>query len=238
MSEIKITECRCCGNRDHSKFVKTADGYLCKCCGVGFRYETEEEKINCMMGYRQLKNYRFDEARETFIDVLYDYPESIDARWGLLLARWGIVFVKGFFDDIIEPVYCFPEYDELEGRTFCGEVEYKEIMSLVGSDIKLRYFYESKGREIDRAIKKFSECKKSTERDVFICVKISAATEEKPNKSGRTIDYEYALKVYNDLKNRGINAFFSFVTLKNNVESDDLIWVNLVKSKKMQLKCT
>ena len=99
MSDIKITECRCCGNRDHSRFVKTAEGYLCKCCSVGFRYETEGEKIGCMMGYRQLKNYHFDEAREAFVDVLYDYPESIDARWGLLLARWGIVFVKGFFDD-------------------------------------------------------------------------------------------------------------------------------------------
>ncbi|MBQ8449241.1 MAG: hypothetical protein IJX27_09980, partial [Clostridia bacterium] len=98
---------------DASRFVKTAEGYLCKCCGVSFRYETEEEKIGCMMGYRQLKNYRFDEARETFIDILYDYPESIDARWGLLLARYGIVFVKGFFDDVIEPIYCFPEYDEL-----------------------------------------------------------------------------------------------------------------------------
>jgi len=235
MSNIKITECRCCGNRDHSRFVKTNEGYLCKCCGVGFRYETEEEKINCMMGYRQLKNYRFDEAREIFIDILCDYPESIDARWGLLLARYGIVFIKGFFDDVIEPIYCFPEYDELEDRTFCGEIEYKEIMELVGSDMKLRYFYESKGREIDRAIKKFRECKKSTERDVFICVKISAATEKNPEAKGRTKDYEYALRVYNDLKKRGVNAFYSFITLENEVGSDDLIWVNLVKSKKMLL---
>ena len=235
MSEIKITECRCCGNRDNNRFVKTPEGYICKCCGVGFRYETEEEKINCMMGYRQLKNYRFAEARETFIDVLYDYPESIDARWGLLLARWGIVFVKGFFDDIIEPVYCFPEYDELDGKTFQGETEYKEIMKLVESDTKTRYFYESKGKEIDRAIKKFSECKKSTERDVFICVKISAATEKKPGAKGRTADYEYAMSVYKDLKKRGVNAFFSFVTLENDVNSDDLIWVNLVKSKKLLL---
>lgn len=49
-----------------------------------------------MMGYRQLKNYRFEEAREIFIDILYDYPESIDARWGLWLARYGIVFIKVF----------------------------------------------------------------------------------------------------------------------------------------------
>ncbi len=235
MSEIKITECRCCGNRDNSRFVKTKEGYLCKCCGVGFRYETEEEKIGCMMGYRQLKNYNFDEARETFIDVLYNYPDSIDARWGLLLARYGIVFVKGFFDDIIEPIYCFPEYDELASKTFQEEIEYKEIIELVEGDIKSRYFYENKGREIDRAIKKFCDCKKSTERDVFICVKISAATEKNPAAKGRTADYEYAMRVYNDLQKRGVKAFFSFVTLENEVNSDDLIWVNLVKSRKMLL---
>lgn len=122
---------------------------------------------------------------------------------------------KGFFDDVIEPIYCFHEYDELEDRTFCGEIEYKEIMELVGSDVKLRYFYESKGREIDRAIEKFRECKKSTERDVFICVKISAATEKDPTAKRRTKDYEYALRVYNDLEKLGVNAFYSFVTLEN-----------------------
>jgi TPR repeat protein len=43
------------------------------------------------------------------------------------------------------------------------------------------------------------------------------------------------MRVYNDLKKRGVNAFFSFITLENEVDSDDLIWVNLVKSKKMLL---
>jgi hypothetical protein len=41
--------------------------------------------------------------------------------------------------------------------------------------------------------------------------------------------------VYADLKKRGLNVFFSYVTLKNEVRSDDLIWLNLVKSKKMLL---
>ena len=28
-----------------------------------------------------------------------DYPESISALWGLLQARFGVVYVKGFFKD-------------------------------------------------------------------------------------------------------------------------------------------
>lgn len=233
---IKIAECACCGNRDSSRFIQKDDGYICKTCGVWFRYETEEEKAGCMDGRRRLKNYRFDDARETFMEVLDKYPGSIDALWGSLLARYGIVFVKGFFDDSSEPIYCFPEYDEYGERHFRDERAYKKIIRLLeekNEDFRLSDFYESKAKEIDRAIAKYSECKKSTDVDVFICVKISAATEDDPQRSGRTADYEYALKVYDDLKKRGVNAFFSFVTLKNNVESDDLIWVNLVKSKKM-----
>ena len=233
---INITECACCGNRDSTRFIQKNDGYICKTCGVWYRYETEEEKAGCMDGRRRLKNYRFDDAREAFMEVLDKYPESIDALWGSLLARYGIVFVKGFFDDTTEPIYCFPEYDEYGGRRFCDERAYKKIMRLLeerDEDFRLSDFYESKAKEIDRAIAKYCECKKNTDVDVFICVKISAATEENPEKGGYTRDYEYANKVYKDLKKRGVNAFFSFVTLKNNVESDDLIWVNLVKSKKM-----
>ena len=236
MSDIKITECRCCGNRDAKQFVEKGDGYICKCCGVWFRYETEEERDGCLAGYRQLRKYNFEDARDTFEEVLINFPKSIDARWGLLLARYGVVYIKGFYDDVIEPVYCFPDYEVLNGRSFQNEDEYKEMRELIGSDTELKYLYDAKAREIDRAIKKFRDCKGSTERDVFICVKISASTEkEKHGVNERTKDYEFALKAYKDLQARGKNVFFSFVTLKNEVNSDDLIWLNLVKSKKLLL---
>jgi hypothetical protein len=110
------------------------------------------------------------------------------------------------------------------------------MRELIGKDTELKYLYDAKAREIDRAIKKFRESKDSTERDVFICVKISASTEkEKHGVNERTKDYEFALRAYKDLQARGKNVFFSFVTLKNEVGSDDLIWLNLVKSKKMLL---
>ena len=48
MSEIKITECRCCGNRNAASFIEKNDGYVCKCCGVGFRYETGEDRDACL----------------------------------------------------------------------------------------------------------------------------------------------------------------------------------------------
>ena len=240
MMNSVIMECCCCGNRDAKSFRRCDEGYICNCCGVAFYIEEEakansEEKSKIERGYANLRNYEFQKARYTFMDVLKDHPKSVDARWGLLLAKYGVVFIKGFFDGVVEPIYCFPEYDELNNKTFRGEKEYGEILELIEDDEELVDFYEKKSRKIDTAIRKFRECKNDIERDVFICVKISAATEQEPSAQGRTEDYEFAQKVYRDLRAKGMNVFFSFVTLHNEVQSDHEIWLNLVKSKKMLL---
>ena len=240
MGITNIMECQCCGNRDAKSFRQHDRGYICGCCGVEFYLDDDEhvsndEKNRIARGYTNLRNYEFSKARYAFIDVLADYPKSIDARWGLLLAKYGVVFIKGFFDGVVEPIYCFPEYDELSNKMFRGEKEYGEILELIEDDEELVDFYEKKSRKIDTAIRKFRECKNDIERDVFLCVKISAATERNPEAPGRTEDYEYAQKIYNDLRAKGMNVFFSFVTLHNEVHSDHEIWLNLVKSKKMLL---
>jgi len=245
MSMLKkqdILQCITCGNNIYGNFIKSDGGHICKCCGVFYKKSAKKndinQKIQCEIGYSQLKRYEFDAAKDTFKSIIIEHPDNINALWGILLARYGVVPVKGFFDGTVEPIYCFPEYEEQGSKKFRDEREYKMLMELLekqNADLNVSYFYEEKAKEIERAIDKFTECKKKTDVDVFICVKISAATEEEPQKSGRTQDYEYAVKVYSDLTAKGVNTFFSFVNLKNNIESDDLIWSNLVKSKKMLL---
>ena len=96
MDRAVTMQCNCCGNRDSSRFVKREDGYVCKCCGQWFRYETDAEKSRCSQGYENLSNYKFDDARGIFQRVIIDNPGSVSARWGLLLARFGIVFTSSF----------------------------------------------------------------------------------------------------------------------------------------------
>ena len=236
MSEFKTIECRYCGNHEESLFRKKEDSLVCKCCGSWYQYKTDAESLRCEMGYGQLSAYKFDEAKITFQNTVREFPNSIDARWGLLLAQYRIVYIKGFYKGVSEPIYCFSEYDKFRTRYFRGEVEYSKIMRLLEDDDELRYDYEAKAEKIDRAIDNFKACKSTTERDVFICVKISASTEGNTRPyNERTRDYEFAQRVYLDLRKKGVNPFFSFVTLKNEVDSDDLIWLNLVKSKKMLL---
>lgn len=245
MSALKkqdIMMCVTCGNNLYNNFIKLDDGHVCKCCGVWYKKSAAQSEIRqemqCEIGFSKLKNYEFDAAKDTFRRIVTEYPENANALWGLLLARYGVVMINGFFDDTAEPVYCFPEYEDNGGQKFRNEPEYKKLMEILdkqGADLKLKYLYESKAKEIDDAIAKFLESKKNTDIDVFICVKISAATEADPARSGRTQDYDYAVKVYNELNRRGLKVFFSFVTLENDINSDDIIWVNLVKSKKMLL---
>ncbi len=234
-----IVECQTCGNRDSKLIVERDGGYVCKSCGVWYKLNpTEEEfreQMRCEQGYAQLRAYRFGDARDTFQIILQNNPDNINALWGLLLSRFGVVYIKGFYKGVVEPIYCFPNYDRMKSRYVQSEPEFLKIMDLLKNDSELRFEYEKKAENIDDALDSFKEYKASTERDVFICVKISAATERNPEVQGRTKDYEFALKVYNELQKRRINAFYSFVTLQNDVKSDEKIWRNLVKSKKMLL---
>ncbi|MBQ8448152.1 MAG: TIR domain-containing protein [Clostridia bacterium] len=192
-------------------------------------------QVRCENAYSQLRTYRFDDARDTFENVLLEDPENIAALWGVLLARFGVVFIKGFYKNVVEPIYCFQNYDRMRNRYVQSEREFIKLMQLLENDNELRFDYEHKAKKIDDAIDDFKKYKEETERDVFICVKISAATSANPELKGTTEDYELAMKLYEDLEARGVNTFFSYVTLKNDVDSDEKIWRNLVKSKKMLL---
>jgi len=239
LEEKDILQCKCCGNRDYSSFIKRDNGRLCKCCGVWYQEQASHEdmmmQVRCENGYAQLRTYRFDDARDTFETVLMEDAENISALWGVLLARFGVVFIKGFYKNVVEPIYCFQNYDRMRNRYVQSEREYIKLMQLLENDNELRYDYESKAKKIDDAIDDFKKYKEETDRDVFICVKISAATHNNPELKGNTEDYGFAMKLYEDLEERGVNAFFSYVTLKNDVDSDEKIWRNLVKSKKMLL---
>ncbi len=235
MDRAVTMQCNCCANRDSSRFVKREDGYVCKCCGQWFRYETDAEKSRCSQGYENLSNYKFDDARSIFQRVIIDNPGSVSARWGLLLARFGIVFTKAFAKSDAAPVFCFPEYDELGGKQLSREPEYAEMLELIGTDEELIYFYKKKADEIDGALKKICESKIDRANDVFICVKADAATELHPELLGETEDLRFAKKIYEDLTSHGVNVFFAPETLGTQARTDELIWPNLVKSKKMLL---
>ena len=95
--------------------------------------------------------------------------------------------------------------------------------------------YRQQAEQIESAFKIFKDDVGKKENDVFICVKISKTTANNPHVKGTTEDYEKACELYGKLREEGKRVFFSYVTLKNTIDSDMEIWRSLLKSKKMLL---
>ncbi len=198
-----------------------------------------EEKINEIAllkdGFTAICRYDFDGAKAIFSEILDKYPESINAYWGYLLAWYGIVYVKGFYDGKISPTYCFQEYDPQDVQYFSQQEKFKKILSLLEGEESVAQIYRDKAAEIDKALDEFQAAEKEKEYDVFLCVKISKTLKSQPSLTGNTEDYDEAMKLYKTLTKQGKKVFFSKIALENDPKSDMEIWKHLVKSKKMLL---
>ena len=158
MDNFTSMQCKNCGNNIYSKFKKRGRDYVCGCCGSWFRSKDNEDS-HCESGYAMLNTYHFDEAKHIFQTAIAETPDNIDALWGWILAEYRIVYVKGFYNDVIEPVYCFDKYEMFKTRSVQNEVEYKEILNLLANEPELRNSYREKAEKIDRAIANFKKCK-------------------------------------------------------------------------------
>ena len=118
MDNFIAMECQSCGNSDI--FKRRGQDFVCGCCGRYFFQKQSDEAIQCAMAYNALKQYRFDEAKEIFAGIFTrKHPNSVDARWGYLLAEYRVVFVKGFYNDVIEPIYCYQYSLSALSRRYC-----------------------------------------------------------------------------------------------------------------------
>ena len=246
MDNLKVLQCHMCDNYNAAHFIHLQRGYICQHCNAYHYYSTQDEELRCQIGYSYIRNYEFSEAETEFRAIIKQYPDSVAARWGFLLAHFGIVEIKGFYEKkmhedgtselAVKPIYCFQHYEKWKHKTFRTEPEYERLKELLANEPEALSVCEQKAAEIDTALAEFKKSKNSSERDIFICVKISNATENNPEALGRTEDFEEAKRLYKELSDRGANVFFSFVTLKGDkIKADYQIWTNLLKSQKMLL---
>ena len=235
-------ECSYCACADRRSFLMRNDGFICKLCGCytyfeGTLSEDEVRKLSrCESGYEAICGYRFSEAEKLFEDIIREYPDCVDAYWGLLQAKYGIVYVKGFYTGQVTPIYCFPEYYHGNIEYFTDTPEYEKLISLLKNDEDVKELYEKKAKEIDDALDLFADSVEEEPIDVFICVKISKASAREPDLTEKTeLDFPKAQELCEKLTSMGKKVFFSYESLTNNPDSDMEIWSNLVRSKKMLL---
>ena len=230
---INIMKCKNCGSQNgvvdlHNGF------YQCVACGAWIKKEGTGGNTACSIGYDHINNFDFTKAETTFDGILREDPCSRDALWGKLLARFGIVFLRGYGEAVSKPTFCFSKEDIGTAR-FTDQKEYKTLMELSGNDADSREIYQKKAKEIDNQLSDIKgDLAKKCDYDVFICVKIGTAVDDNaPHTNQRTKDYEIAREIYNDLTAKGLKVFCSEISRRGQIEYDKEIWSAMLRSRKI-----
>lgn len=230
---INIMKCKNCGSQNgvvdlHNGF------YQCVACGAWIKKEGTGGNTACSIGYDHINNFDFTKAETTFDGILREDPCSRDALWGKLLARFGIVFLRGYGEAVSKPTFCFSKEDIGTAR-FTDQKEYKTLMELSRNDADSREIYQKKAKEIDNQLSDIKgDLAKKCDYDVFICVKIGTAVDDNaPHTNQRTKDYEIAREIYNDLTAKGLKVFCSEISRRGQIEYDKEIWSAMLRSRKI-----
>lgn len=242
--------CPYCGNRVYANFIENKAKHIriCKHCGTAHYTEKqsspelilEMEKIQ--IAHAKIKSYHFGEARDIFISLIQDHHTAmpIAAKWGYLLAKYGIIYIINFFKQnangeySIEPIYCLPDYSY--HRKFMEEQEYKSIIDSLPYDSQERKLYINLANSIQTTLDQFNEIVSNIENDIFICVKINQMTRKTPFNQAETEDFKKAKEIYNYLTEECHKKVFLNVSPREITEGTEMtLFPNLLKSKKMLL---
>ena len=208
----------------------TYESYKCKKCG-SINYDVDKEiNIKLANAQTELSTYNFTRADDIYKNILDNTTNpkvKAMALKGRICAHFGIVYVKGFYDD--EVVATFANYDK-DTVSIKSTPYYRELLECeISEQDKQAYIDEL--NELDKEYQKIKEeLDKTPEYDVFICTKISARTKDKPNVDDIASDYLIASDFYDALEEKGLNVFLSKKSLKG-VEYDGQIFSALMRSK-------
>lgn len=209
--ENKVLHCNSCGSYEIEIKSQTRLG-KCKSCGANVILpDLEDHEILHLLdqAYIQRNNYAFDEAISTYNHVLSKSPNEICALEGLILCKYGIVYVKDPKTKKNIPTchrYCpdsiYKDQEFIKYFYLCPTEEEKQVFKLMGY-------------QINQLQKKIAEqVKKEKDYDIFISFK----AKDENDKS--TEDAYIARELYDQLTSEGYEVFMSDVSLKNRINED------------------
>ncbi|MBQ8496909.1 MAG: leucine-rich repeat protein [Clostridia bacterium] len=242
--------CPYCGNRVYVDFIIQKDIRICTHCGaahyIANRLSEHQnlEKNRLQNAYDEIKQYNFGNARSMFLSLIQNkaYTSmSIAAKWGYLLAKYGIIYITNYFktdektgEYPIEPIYCFPEYSY--HRIFTEEDEYRDILDSLPPDSKERQLYVRLAENIQNTIDRFKKSISDIENDIFICVKINQMTRKTPGNQAETSDFKKAKALYRYLTEQCHKKVFLNTFPRETTNGTEMtVFPNLLQSKKMLL---
>lgn len=205
----KIIMCNNCGGEEITH-IKGKNLGICKHCGATIIMPRPDEEIIGLLNtaYLQRANYDFDAAIKTYEYVLDKDSQEKSAYEGLLLAKYGIEYVKDPRSSKLVPTCHRTHFNSiyeddayLSLVTLCDEEEKEAVEKRVAEIDKLQ-----------KAIAK--QLEKEEDFDIFISYK---ATDENGEK---TEDSVIARNIYDKLVEQNYKVFLAEKTLEDRLGSD------------------
>lgn len=177
-----------------------------------------------------LINYKFKEADDMFSSLIMSTEDNnikCACLWGRLLAYFGIVDVKSYKEKKYTPTF-----SRFRSNVTILDCDYYKEIESIDADDEVKNKYIKKAKELNKIYCMIKDDLEATpDYDVFMCVKISAATREDPNNDSYSDDYDKAKALYDKLTREcGLKVFFSDKALSG-IEYDSQIYSALAKSK-------
>lgn len=207
----EIIKCNCCGGTEieikpHSRIGR------CKSCGASVILpDLEDHEILHLLdeAYIERSNFEFDKAASIYEYILTKNPNEICAFEGLILCKYGIIYVKDpqTGESIptchrYSPISIFDDQDFVNYFTICPTEEEKNVFRKMGDDI------EHLQKEISKQLKN------EKDYDIFISFK----SKDKDGKS--TEDALIARDLYDQFVAEGYEVFMSDVSLKDRINAE------------------
>jgi len=197
-----VTKCYSCGGE--IVFAGDENTAVCEYCGrTNARPKSQPNELELMKYSNERLSFgEFDEAETGYRKVLQRTPDEHEARWGLLLCKYGVQYVED-----AKTKTRLPTCRRSLPTSFCAEPDFR--LACAAAPMAVRMEYEKDGRYIDDIQKEIRRLKSVGERyDIFLCYK------ETDENGRRTRDSVLAQNLYQTLKLHGFSVFYAPISLK------------------------
>jgi len=173
-----VTKCYSCGGE--IIFADGSNTVQCEYCGrTNARPKSQPTELELMKYSNERLSFgEFDEAEVGYRKVLQRTPDEHEARWGLLLCKYGVRYVED-----IKTGQRLPTCRRALLTSFCAEPDFR--LAYEAAPTAVRMEYEKDGRYIDDIQKEIRRLKTKREMayDIFLCYKETDGNKKRTQDS-------------------------------------------------------